>query len=257
MKKSKQLFSRKLFFIILVGILFLEIFHIYATEAKFNSVVSNGSVYLEEGFTFIIEPNSARSFNFTIPNEVSNATIKSANLIGGFIVKPILGVPQTIGFVIKREDGTVSIATETSSWEGVLQGLSPEFTYELIFANRDMISERDVRITSTFEYSYVTEPKLAPTQQDERSICLITAAFIDTALEPEIFFLRHIRDETLTEIFGKDCVEYFNIFYYSFSPQIAESIRENLWIKVSTITILLPIVGVLHFVDLILKTSFN
>ncbi|MCW3975492.1 MAG: hypothetical protein NWE86_04545 [Candidatus Bathyarchaeota archaeon] len=227
----------------------------YAQNTSVTYVISKGSYYLEKGFTLIIEPNSAENYYFTIPSKTHNATIKGAVLTGGFIVKPILGVPQTIGFVIRREDGTVSIATETSSWEGVLEGLPPDFSYELVFANRDMFGEREVRVTITFEYSYIFEDKITTSPSNGNELCLIATAFFGTALEPEVNFLRHVRDDTLSKIIGKDPTNNINNFYYTFSPLAAEYIRNNYFIRISTIMILLPMIAILHFADAIITFS--
>lgn len=240
---------------LLFGLILLPSLDVYAKNSNASFVVSKESYYLEKGFTFVIEPNTAENYYFTIPIEGHNATIKEAILTGGFIVKPILGVPQTIGFVIRREDGTVSIATETSSWEGVLEGLPPDFTYEIVFANRDMLIEREVYITITFEYSYIFEEKKVTSPSNDKEFCLITAAFFDTALEPEVYFLRHLRDVTFSEIIGKESVSNINRIYYAFGPPIAESINNNYFIKISIIMILLPVIAILHYADVIISFS--
>lgn len=256
MKRSVSLLLRKSCIIfLLLGLVSLHSLNTYAQNTSVTYSISKGSYYLEKGFTLIIEPNSAENYYFTIPSKTHNATIKGGVLTGGFIVKPILGVPQTIGFVIRREDGTVSIATETSSWEGVLEGLPPDFSYELIFANRDMFGEREVRVTITFEYSYVFEDKITTSPSNGNELCLITTAFFGTALEPEVNFLRHVRDETFSKIIGKDSTNNINNFYYTFSPLTAECIRNNYFIRISTIMILLPVIAILHFADVIITFS--
>ncbi len=253
MKRSISLLLRKSCTIfLLLGLISFHSFNAYAQNTSATYVISKGSYYLEKGFTLIVEPNSAENYYFNIPSKTHNATIKGAVLTGGFIVKPILGVPQTIGFVIRREDGTVSIATETSSWEGILEGLPPDFSYELIFANRDMFAERELRVTITFEYSYVFEDKKTTSQPNGKELCLIAAAFFGTALEPEVNFLRHLRDDSLSKIIGKNSTDNINNIYYTFSPLIAEYIRNNYFIRISTIMILLPVIAILHFADVLI-----
>jgi hypothetical protein len=255
MKRSISLLLRKSCTIfLLLGLVLFHSFNTYAQNPSAN-VISKGSYYLEKGFTLVIEPNSVENYYFNIPNKTNNATIKGAVLTGGFIVKPILGVPQTIGFVIRREDGTVSIATETSSWEGILEGLPSDFSYELVFANRDMFAERELRVTITFEYYYVFEDKITTPQPNGKELCLIAAAFFGTVLEPEVNFLRHLRDDTLSKIIGKDSTDNINNYYYTFSPLIAEYISNNYFIRISTIMILLPVIAILHFADVIITFS--
>ncbi len=239
-------------FIIVLGILFSANSVVHATDGDTRSVVNDGNIFLKKGVTLLVDKNSAAEFNFTIPSDPDNMTIKDAKLSGGFSVEPILGVPQTIGFVVRRDDGTVSMATETSGLEGVLD-LAPGYSYELVFVNRDILFERQVMITSTFEYSYITESEGPVTESKEERLCFIFTVLQGSPLESEVYFLRHFRDETLPKIVGEESVRGLNAFYYSFSPQVAKLIKENSWIQVYTIAIISPIIGTLRFLDEIIS----
>ena len=58
--------------------------------------------------------------------------------------------------------------------------------------------------------------------------CLIATATFGTELAPQVQQLRELRDDKLLQTeSGKSFMNSFNVFYYSFSPQIADYQREN------------------------------
>jgi hypothetical protein len=58
--------------------------------------------------------------------------------------------------------------------------------------------------------------------------CLIATATYGSELAPQVQMLREIRDNSLLETnSGKNFMNSFNEFYYSFSPYIADYVREN------------------------------
>jgi len=78
------------------------------------------------------------------------------------------------------------------------------------------IESEDNEITSTEEKS-----------QSEGGGCLIATATFDSELSPQVQQLRELRDTKILQTkSGSDFMTVFNIFYYSFSPQVADMERE-------------------------------
>jgi hypothetical protein len=98
--------------------------------------------------------------------------------------------------------------------------------------------------------SYTPSP--APTPQP-RTGCLIATALYGSSLQPEVQFLRHFRDETLVKVAGQTFRNNLNDWYYSFSPQVSEFIRQNHWMRPPMILLISPIVSFLHAVDAIIQ----
>jgi len=84
--------------------------------------------------------------------------------------------------------------------------------------------------------------------------CLIATAAFGSEMEPQVQFLREIRDgKIMTTESGTAFMTGFNQFYYSFSPAIADYERENLMFKEAvkvTLTPLLTSLAILNYVDI-------
>ena len=84
--------------------------------------------------------------------------------------------------------------------------------------------------------------------------CLIATAAFASELAPQIQQLRELRDEHLLQTeFGSTFMNSFNIFYYSFSPVIADYERENPVFKETVKIILTPLItslSILNYVDI-------
>ena len=82
--------------------------------------------------------------------------------------------------------------------------------------------------------------------------CLIVTALYGSPLQPEVQFLRHFRDETLVKVAGQTFRDNLNDWYYSFSPQVSEFIRQNQWTRPPIILLISPAVSFLHLADAII-----
>ena len=72
--------------------------------------------------------------------------------------------------------------------------------------------------------------------------CLIATATFDSELAPQVQQLRELRDTKLLQTkYGSDFMNAFNIFYYSFSPQVADMERENPLFKESVKIVITPL----------------
>lgn len=89
----------------------------------------------------------------------------------------------------------------------------------------------------------LTTPGPAPSP----SRCLIATAAYGSDISDEVQFLRDFRDkQVLPTKIGKHFLESFSQFYYSFSPQAAEAIRENAAFASAARIALRPLLGALR-----------
>lgn len=84
--------------------------------------------------------------------------------------------------------------------------------------------------------------------------CLIATAAFGTELAPQIQLLREIRDNTVLGTHsGAAFMSFFNSFYYSFSPTIADLERQNPMFKEAVKISIIPLIstlGILQHVDI-------
>ncbi len=81
---------------------------------------------------------------------------------------------------------------------------------------------------------------------DPFSLCIIATSAYGAEMAPEVQFLRGFRDETVLSTFvGRSFMDAFNSFYYSWSPGVADSIREDDEAKAFTRGMIVPLLGVL------------
>jgi hypothetical protein len=81
----------------------------------------------------------------------------------------------------------------------------------------------------------------------QKSGCLIATATFGSVLTPQVQFLRNFRDNrVLTTFAGRQFLEVFNSFYYSFSPQVADSIRAAQGLRPVMTAVVSPLIGVLQ-----------
>ncbi len=84
--------------------------------------------------------------------------------------------------------------------------------------------------------------------------CLIATATFGTELASQVQMLREIRDSSLLQTqSGSAFMSGFNVFYYSFSPTIADWERENLFFKEAVKLVITPLITsltILNYVDI-------
>jgi streptogramin lyase len=77
--------------------------------------------------------------------------------------------------------------------------------------------------------------------------CLIATATYGSELSDEVQFLRNFRDRSIMKtIAGSNFMVAFNAFYYSFSPTVAQFIREHQTVRTVMKFALYPLMGVLR-----------
>ena len=77
--------------------------------------------------------------------------------------------------------------------------------------------------------------------------CIIATATYGSELSPEVYFLRLFRDRSVQTTFaGSQFMNAFNNWYYSFSPIVAEHIRNDLALRNVAKTALYPLISILY-----------
>jgi len=80
-----------------------------------------------------------------------------------------------------------------------------------------------------------------------RSGCIVATAAYGSELAPEVAYMRHVRDEMVgSNALGKLLVDGWNVFYYSWSPPIAESIASSGALQDTFRILLLPVIATVH-----------
>lgn len=172
------------------------------------------------------------------------------------------GVPTM--FVMNIQDPATGDLVRGSSFDLVLiqdgneihsKYMSSEFgtySYEYTFSNAGTVTLAANNINGQGESSRIdlvvqqgtgdANPQPQPTQ----SQCLIATAAFGSELTPQVQYLRHFRDHyILSTASGTAFMKVFNVFYYSFSPQVAEYEREQPWLQATVKVALYPLFGIL------------
>jgi len=99
-----------------------------------------------------------------------------------------------------------------------------------------------------FEFTAVIVTS-SPTAPPPTQKCIIaTVAYGE--MEPEISYIRYVRDERIgASKVGRILVDCWNDFYYSWSPQVASSIAHDEMMKMLTRVILFPLIAIIHISD--------
>lgn len=112
------------------------------------------------------------------------------------------------------------------------------------------------KISETKSITQETQSQVSDVTQNDESGggCLIATATYGSELAPQVQTLREIRDNSLLETqSGTNFMNFFNEFYYSFSPTIADLERENPVFREAvkiTITPMIASLSILNHVDM-------
>jgi len=99
--------------------------------------------------------------------------------------------------------------------------------------------------TSMVAKTELRDTNLISTQA--RSQCLIATATYGSELAPQVQFLREFRDQKILKTFaGSSFMTAFNLWYYSFSPTVANAIYANPHLKNAAQVILFPLIIILQ-----------
>lgn len=98
----------------------------------------------------------------------------------------------------------------------------------------------------------ITEPATPTPTPTPRAGCIIATAAYGSELAPEVTYMRHVRDEMIgSNQIGRLLVNWWNAFYYSWSPPIAQLVARCGPLQPVSQVFLLPLVGVTHSAALI------
>ena len=92
------------------------------------------------------------------------------------------------------------------------------------------------------------------------SVCLIITALQGSALNPEIDYMRHVRDDMIgSNEIGEKIVLGWNTFYYSWSPELARLIAGSIHMKTIFRILLIPLITIIHSTSIIYSVivSYN
>ena len=162
------------------------------------------------------------------------------------------GIEQNIGFstlLIKVDDMfyTVQYTNNLESFDRQANNFN-DIVNSIEFTNIDFAKVPVGSDSETDGYTGTLE-----NENEEGGGCLIATAAFGSEMEPQVQFLREIRDGTVMSTqSGTVFMTGFNQFYYSFSPYVADYERENPVFKEAvkvTLTPLLTSLTLLNYVE--------
>jgi len=211
-------------------------FHIAATAVSLVHSV-NVTVTIVAGvadFTISLSP----SYVSVSPGQSATSTIAVQSL--GVFFSPIdltaSGAPSGITFVFDTNPVTPPVretvwSTLTVRVSGPTEGPTPEGIYRVTIRGTSGLLARNATLTV----------------QVTRGACLIATTTYGSELSDEVQFLRNFRDNSILKTnAGSNFMIAFNAWYYSFSPSIAQFIREHPAARTTTKIALYPLIGILR-----------
>jgi peptide/nickel transport system substrate-binding protein len=161
----------------------------------------------------------------------STITVQSLGVFFSPVTLTVSGAPQGMTLVFGTNPVTPPIGRTTSSVltvhvSGALQG-----THTVAIVGRDGSLTRSTTLTA----------------QVTGGPCLIATATYGSELSDEVQFLRSFRDKSILKTnAGSNFMIAFNAWYYSFSPTVAQFIRENSAARTATKFALYPLMAILR-----------
>jgi len=238
------IFESKLKFVLILVLLSLVVFPIYAQQSQQIKLTSGGTINV--GFsTDPANPNSGDQTQLKI-----SFINKQTNVIQQHIDYRVIvtkGQNQVFGIPITHTaEGAVSIPYQfqdagdyqiTVSVEGILfQPIPPE----------------------TAEFSAIIPSAQPPPTEKPKSGCLIATAAFGSELAPQVQFLREYRDNTImTTVAGSSFINAFNAVYYSFSPIVADTERTHPLLQETVRAGIVPLLGILQIAKFLTLVNNN
>ena len=228
-----------LFLITVVFLVGLELStDVEAKTTKFSETL-NCSPNFECSSTFSIPKGAKATLTISVatPNyvnfKVENPNGKNVRLSSGTF-------PDTSGMTqVFTRVMTANVAGEYTLY--FLEPIPPNFraTVTVVIVDTEAVTIQDI-------------PAATPTNFDGG--CLIATATYGSELAPQVQTLREIRDNSLLVTdSGKIFMDFFNEFYYSFSPYIADYERENLVFREAVKVAITPMISslsILNYVEM-------
>ncbi|WP_455368368.1 CFI-box-CTERM domain-containing protein [[Eubacterium] cellulosolvens] len=209
------------------------IYTIYVTASKagYEDVILTKDFSIIESelsdFSISIEPKT-QSFN---PGDTLIFTVNIQNIGDFSAVVSLIASESSEHFTVTFSPNVVT-PPNTSTMRIITSDNTPEGSYNIqISGNGDTITHNDIVTVSTVPVSG----------------CLIATATYGSEVASEVQFLREYRDEIVMKTFsGREFMKVFNMWYYSFSPKVADFERRCEPIRIVAQYALYPLLGILQ-----------
>ncbi len=97
-----------------------------------------------------------------------------------------------------------------------------------------------------------TEPTTTQEPQNQTIGCIIATATYGSIMTPEVSYMRHVRDNMIgSNDLGRILVTGWNIFYYSWSPTLANIISNSETLQTLTRILLVPLTIIINLTAII------
>ena len=175
-----------------------------------------------------VEINQGESTTLVVTVTKTSGTAKPVTLT-------LIGLPSGASYSFNP-----SSVTPTGSSVLTINAGSAKGTYTLLVKGTTDGVERTATFTLT-----IKEKK-----------CIIATTTYGSEVSDEVNLLRSFRDNIVLSTYaGRQFYIAFNMFYYSWSPYIAQIIHENNWLKTPFKIILYPLIGTLLFATNIIQPT--
>jgi hypothetical protein len=110
--------------------------------------------------------------------------------------------------------------------------------------------------TSTPTPSSTPTTSPPPTTPYPRQGCIVATAAYGSEMAPEVAYMRYVRDDMIgSNAVGRLLVNKWNVFYYSWSPPVAQFITTHSALQPVFRIILVPLIGTVHVTAYVYNTS--
>ena len=151
-------------------------------------------------------------------------------------------------------DKTTSEITSSDTTKNLMTTTTVISTSDVV--EEPLVEEEKTEIQTTQQ---ITQKITQTTEkQEEGGGCLIATAAFGSELSPQVQFLRGFRDKyVMSTIVGSSFMEVFNIWYYSFSPIVADFERQNSIFRDSVKYLIYPLIGILYISEFVHTAMYN
>ncbi|TSA18252.1 MAG: hypothetical protein D4R72_02600 [Nitrosopumilales archaeon] len=215
--------NKKLFSIILIGMLTVGITEVYAANEIIFDV--NKTNY---------GPGDVVNLHGSVkgsPNQPVAVEVKDPQ--GNTIVIRTVTTDSNGDFTLKFR---LPMTAKTGNYNIVTNAVIDNKT---VTQSKQIIQNNTATLTSTTK-------TVSQQNSGNKSRCLIATAAFGSELSPEVQFLRGFRDNhILATTSGSSFMTIFNAWYYSFSPYVADYERQQPWLQDIVKTSIYPLLGIL------------
>jgi hypothetical protein len=187
---------------------------------------------------FTLSPGERKTVTFTFnlnPNTPIRDWTASIAIVAEAVHVPPGVSPGKASFtlqVLVRAGATTETATATSVTSAITTSVTSAITTSAVITTETVSTEQS--------HTPISSPR-----------CVIATAAYGSELAPEVVYMRYVRDRLIGSTpTGRTLVASFNVFYYSWSPPLAERIAGNGLLRALFRVLLLPLVGIVHITAL-------